>query len=252
MIGIQLKDVNLQFKVRKSGKIGIKEFVVSGLFRRKTNPFLEINALRNINLTIEEGQRVGVIGHNGAGKSTLLRLLAGVYAPTSGECRVEGKIGSMMDIGLGIEPNASGWDNIAYRCYLQGDTPRDVDAKRQDIVDFCDIGEMIHMPIRFYSSGMYVRFAFSVATAIDPEILLLDEIFGAGDLTFHQKARGRMLELLDKARVMVFVSHDLASIEEFCNRVIWMERGTIIDDGAPKDILRKYLHKHQDLAAKAA
>ncbi len=252
MIGIRLKDVNLQFRVRKSGKIGLKEFVVQGLFRRNTNPYLEINALNGINLTIEDGQRVGIIGHNGAGKSTLLRVLAGVYPATSGECEVHGKIGSLMDIGLGIEASASGWDNIAYRCYLQGDTPADVLAKRQDIADFSELGEMLQMPVRFYSSGMYVRFAFAVATAIEPEILLLDEIFGAVDMGFHQKARARILNLVDKARLMVFVSHDLASIEEFCNRVIWMEKGTIVQDGKTKDVLQNYVRKHADLAAKAA
>jgi ABC-type polysaccharide/polyol phosphate transport system ATPase subunit len=252
MVGIRLKDVSLQFRVRRSGKIGLKEFVVQGLFRRNANPYLEINALNGVNLTIEDGQRVGIIGHNGAGKSTLLRLLAGVYPATSGECHVHGKISSLMDIGLGIEPAASGWENIAYRCYLQGDTPADVLAKRQDIADFSELGEMLQMPVRFYSSGMYVRFAFAVATAIQPEILLLDEIFNAIDMGFHQKARSRMLDLVDKSRLMVFVSHDLPSIEEFCNRVIWMDKGTIIEDGKTRDVLQKYVRKHEELAARAA
>ena len=128
---------------------------------------------------------------------------------------------------------------------MQGDTPADVKAKRPGIAEFCELGDLLHMPIRFYSSGMYVRFAFAVATAIEPEILLLDEIFGAGDIAFHQKARARMLNLVDKARLMVYVSHDLASIEELCNRVIWMEKGSIIDDGEPKAILEKYVQKHK-------
>ncbi len=252
MVGIHLENITLQFRVRKSGRIGLKEFIVRGLFRQTANPYLEINALDNINLTIKEGERVGIIGHNGAGKSTLLRLMAGVYPPTTGERHVVGKISSLMDIGLGIEPNASGWDNIAYRCYLQGDTPADVQAKRQEIADFCELGDLLHMPIRYYSSGMYVRFAFAVATAVNPEILLLDEVFGAGDITFHQRARQRMLGLVDKARLMVFVSHDLVTMEEFCNRVIWMEKGSIIHDGETSEIMRLYRKKHEERMAIAA
>jgi ABC-type polysaccharide/polyol phosphate transport system ATPase subunit len=252
MVGIHLKDINLQFRVRKSGRIGLKEFVVRGLFRETSNPYLEINALQNINLSIKEGERVGIIGHNGAGKSTILRLMAGVYPPSSGERHVEGKISSLMDIGLGIEPNASGWDNIAYRCYLQGDTPADVEAKRQDIADFCELGDLLQMPIRYYSSGMYVRFAFAVATAVEPEILLLDEVFGAGDITFQQKARKRMLGLVDKSRLMVFVSHDLNTMQDLCSRVIWMEKGTIIQDGATKEIMQMYRKRQEERLAKAA
>lgn len=252
MVGVHLRDINLKFHVRKSGSTNIKKFIVQGLFRQAVNPYLEIHALRDINLDIAEGQRVGVIGHNGAGKSTLLRLLAGVYYPTSGKRDVRGKISSLMDIGLGIEPNASGWDNIAYRCYLQGDTPADVKAKRAEIADFCELGEYLDMPARYYSRGMYVRFAFAVATAVEPEILLLDEVFSAGDRAFQQKARLRMASLVDKARLMVFVSHDLASVEELCNRVIWMEKGAIIDDGKPSEILQKYVKSHDHSAATAA
>src|ERR1044071_7531749 len=123
MIGVQLHNIHLHFRVRRCAKANFKSFIVNGLFRQQVNPYLEIHALRDINLDIEEGQRVGIVGPNGAGKSTLLRLLAGVYWPSSGERQVPGKISSLMDINLGIEPNASGWDNIAYRCYLQGDSP---------------------------------------------------------------------------------------------------------------------------------
>lgn len=249
MIGVQLKNINLEFRVRKRAKTNFKQFILNGLFRRRKNPYLQIHALRDINLDISEGQRVGIVGHNGAGKTTLLRLLAGVYWPTSGERQVHGKIRSLMDINLGIEPNASGWDNIAYRCYLQGDTPAEVEAKRHEIAEFCELGEYLDMPARFYSRGMYVRFAFAIATAVDPEILLLDEVFSAGDRAFQQKAQVRMKSLIDKARLMVFVSHDLPTIAELCNRVICMENGAIIDDGEPNEVLKRYQSRLPQSAA---
>jgi ABC-type polysaccharide/polyol phosphate transport system ATPase subunit len=251
MARIELRDVNLTFKVRKSGRVGLKEFLVGGLFRKKVNPYLEVRALRNVNLSISDGERVGVIGHNGAGKSTLIRLIAGVYPPSSGEFRTDGRISSLMELGLGIESMASGWNNIAYRCYLQGDTPKEVAAKRPEIAAFTELGEFLHMPIRFYSSGMYVRFAFAVATAIDPEILLLDEIFGAGDLSFQEKAKRRMHDLVNKAQILLFVSHDLSMIEQLCERVIWMDKGTIIREGPAREMIALY-KEHQCSTRQAA
>jgi ABC-type polysaccharide/polyol phosphate transport system ATPase subunit len=250
MAKIELEHVGLTFRIRKGGRVGLKEFLVSGLLRKKENPYMEVQALRDVCLSITDGQRVGIIGHNGAGKSTLIRLIAGVYPPSSGVYRVEGKISSLMDIGLGIEPTASGWNNIAYRCYLQGDTPKEVEAKRPDIAAFSELGEFLHMPIRFYSSGMYVRFAFAVATAIEPEILLLDEVFGAGDLSFQEKARKRMHQLVDKARILVFVSHDLEMIGKLCDRVIWMDKGTVLRDGKTREIISQY--KEQQLQSPQA
>jgi lipopolysaccharide transport system ATP-binding protein len=252
MIRIHLHSINLHFRVRKCARTSLKAFVLNGLFRRDVNPYLEIHALRDINLDIEEGQRVGIVGPNGAGKSTLLRLLAGVYWPSSGERQVHGKISSLMDINLGIEPNASGWDNIAYRCYLQGDSPAEVEAKRPEIAEFCELGDYLDMPARYYSRGMYVRFAFAIATAVEPEILLLDEVFSAGDKAFQQKARERMASLIDKARLMVFVSHDLATMADLCNRVIWMEKGAIIADGNPAEILERYSEQQQQTNIQAA
>jgi len=244
MAKIELQNARLTFRLRTGGRVGLKEFLLSGFLRKQESCYKEIHALRGIDLKVEDGQRIGIIGHNGAGKSTLIRLIAGVYGVTSGLCRVEGRISSLMDIGVGIEPNATGWNNIAYRCYLQGDTPKDVEAKRPGIADFTGLGEFLHLPIRYYSSGMYVRFAFAVATAIDPEILLLDEVFGAGDLDFQEKAQKRMHELIDKARILVFASHDLALIEKLCDRVIWMDKGTIIREGTPGDLIAQYKEKY--------
>jgi ABC-type polysaccharide/polyol phosphate transport system ATPase subunit len=197
------------------------------MFRRSVNPYMEVRALQNINLTIREGDRLGIVGHNGAGKSTLLKLLAGIYPPTAGTRTVSGQISSLFDLQLGFEPEASGWENIAYRGYLQGETPRSLRAKLYEIAEFSELGEFLSSPVRHYSSGMLVRLAFAVATAIDPEILLLDEVLSAGDLAFQKKCRRRMKEMIDKAHLIVMVSHDLQSLARFCNRAIWLDHGAI-------------------------
>ncbi|HZU37185.1 MAG TPA: ATP-binding cassette domain-containing protein, partial [Gemmataceae bacterium] len=188
MARIELDDVSLTFRVRKNSRITLKEFLVGQLFRRSKNPIMQVNALRNVNLRIEQGDRVGILGHNGAGKSTLLKLLAGIYPPTSGRLMVQGRISSLFDISLGFEPEANGWENISYRSYLQGETPRTLRHKKAAIAEFSELGEFLNMPIRYYSAGMVVRLAFSIATAIDPEILLVDEVLSVGDLAFQIKA----------------------------------------------------------------
>ena len=246
---ISLEDVSLTFKVRRGGRVGLKEFVLRELFRKKEPPHITIEALKNVNLSIHDGERVGVIGLNGSGKSTLLRVLAGIYPPTKGRLSVEGKIDTLLDIGLGIEPFANGWDNIAYRLYLDGKTPAEVKEKESGIAEFSELGEQMKMPIRYYSSGMYVRLAFSLATAIEPEILLMDEIFGTGDAAFRKKAQKRMFELVDQARILVFVSHDLDTILKLCNRVVWLDHGSVFMDGESGEIVARYRERFGDGAA---
>src|SRR5581483_7676583 len=150
----------------------------------------------------------------------LLKLLAGVYYPTGGKRRVEGQISSLFDISLGFEPEATGWENIYYRSYLQGETKRSVSAEVESIAAFSELGDFLNMPVRYYSAGMMVRLAFSIATAIDPEILLVDEVLSVGDLAFQKKARQRMKRMIDRAQLMVMVSHDLDALAEICNRAV--------------------------------
>src|SRR5262245_42513874 len=203
MARIELDAVSLTFRVRRTQGLTLKEFLVGGMFRRSANPIMEVPALRDVTFRLEKGERLGILGHNGAGKSTLLKLLAGIYTPTTGTRTVEGRISSLFDINLGFEAEASGWENIAYRSYLQGETPRTVREKREAIADFSELGDFLKMPVRYYSAGMIVRLAFSIATAIDPEILLIDEVLSVGDLAFQQKARQRMREMMNKAQVIV-------------------------------------------------
>jgi ABC-type polysaccharide/polyol phosphate transport system ATPase subunit len=240
MAKIELENVGLTFTIRQQRSVTIKEYLLRGLFLNSVNPKMNVHALSNLNVSIKDGDRVGVIGHNGAGKSTLLKLIAGIYPPTQGKRTVEGKICSLFDIALGFEPEATGRENIAYRGYLQGETPKSLKLKQQEIEDFSELGDYLNMPVRYYSAGMHVRLAFSIATAIEPEILLVDEMLAAGDIAFQLKARNRMKEMMDTARLMVFVGHDLDAISVMCNRGIWLQQGTMMGEGKVDDVIKQY------------
>jgi ABC-type polysaccharide/polyol phosphate transport system ATPase subunit len=154
--------------------------------------------------------------------------------------RVEGKISALFDLMLGFESEATGWENIRYRGYLQGETPRSIGAKTDAIAEFTELGRYLDMPVRYYSAGMLVRLAFAIATAIDPEILLVDEVLGAGDMAFQNKARRRMREMMDRAQLIVCVTHDLGPLPEICNRGVWMERGQVRMVGRMQDVIEAY------------
>ncbi len=202
-------------------------------------------ALKDLNLEIREGERLGVLGHNGAGKSTLLKVLAGIYPPTAGRLTVEGQISSLFEIALGFEPDATGWENIHYRSYLQGETPQTIRPKVQPIAEFSELGHFLDMPVRYYSAGMKVRLAFSIATAIDPEILLVDEVLSVGDKAFQEKAAQRMRDMMAKAQLIVLVSHDLESIVRLCHRAVWMNHGRVLMDGNPREVVDAYVRSVQ-------
>jgi ABC-type polysaccharide/polyol phosphate transport system ATPase subunit len=205
-----------------------------------------------VSLQFQRGERVGIIGHNGAGKSTLLKVLAGIYPPTSGRRLVEGRISSLFDLALGFEADATGWENIAYRGYLQGETPASIRDKMQPIADFSELGDFLNMPVRYYSAGMMVRLAFSIATAIEPEILLVDEVLSVGDLAFQEKARQRMREMMAKAELIVVVSHDLDSLALLCDRAVWMDHGHVRLIGPTAEVVQAYTDSVHGSKAQAA
>ncbi len=240
MAKIELNDVSVTFNVHQQKRVSFKEYLVRGLFRRSVNPTLRVRALEGLNLSARDGDRIGVIGHNGAGKSTLLKTLAGVYTPTTGTREVDGKICSLFDITLGFEFEASGWDNILYRSYLQGETPDSVRGKVDEIAAFSELGDFLNIAVRNYSAGMMMRLAFAIATAIDPEVLLVDEVLAVGDHAFQAKAKARMRELMNTSRVMVIVAHDLDVIEDMCTSVMWMEHGRMVAHGPPREIVDRY------------
>jgi ABC-type polysaccharide/polyol phosphate transport system ATPase subunit len=240
MAYIRLENASLTFHIRRTAGVGLKDYVIKQLFRRSKNPPMEVRALQNINLNIDAGTRLGVVGHNGAGKSTFLKLLAGVYPVTSGRVVVNGRISSLFDINLGFEMESNGWENIQFRGLLQGETPKSIRAKAPAIAEFTELGDFLNGPIRHYSAGMLVRLAFSVATAVEPEILLVDESLSAGDLAFQAKAKKRIHELCDRAELVVLVSHDLAAIQNLCNRAIWLDRGQLRMQGEPGEVVEAY------------
>jgi ABC-type polysaccharide/polyol phosphate transport system ATPase subunit len=251
MARIDMEKVGLTFHLRKRGTT-LKDFFIKQEFRRARNPAMDVKALQDVTLQVGQGDRLGVIGHNGAGKSTLLRILAGIYLPTSGRLTVQGRISSLFDIALGFEGEATGWENIAYRSYLQGETPRTVRQKKGAIADFSELGEFLDMPVRYYSAGMMVRLAFSIATAIDPEVLLVDEVLSVGDLAFQNKARERMRDMIAKAHLMVLVTHDLESLEKTCNRAVWMDHGRAVRCGPCDEVVAAYRASVQTQPAAAA
>jgi ABC-type polysaccharide/polyol phosphate transport system ATPase subunit len=253
MARIELDDVSLTFRVRQHRRRTLKEFLLKQMFRRSaSNSLIEVRALQNVTLHIQEGDRVGIIGHNGAGKSTLLKLLAGIYPPSAGRLRVDGRVSSLFELAMGFEWDGTGWENISYRCYLQGETRATVRAKQQAIAEFSELGEFLNMPLRYYSAGMMVRLAFSIATAIEPEILLLDEVLGAGDLSFQQKARQRLLDMMSRARLILLVSHDLKALPQMCERTIWMDHGQVRQVGPTAEVVDAYRVHVRSAQAKAA
>src|SRR5262245_56933455 len=252
MARILLDHLSLTFRVRQHRRLTLKEFLVRQMFRRSVNPFLEVRALQDVCLEVKEGERLGIVGRNGAGKSTLLKVLAGIYPPTAGHRLVEGQISSLFDIALGFEQDASGGENIAYRGYLQGETARTIRPKLQPIADFSELGHFLDMPVRYYSAGMLVRLAFSIATAIEPEILLVDEVLGVGDMAFQEKARQRMCDMMAKARLIVMISHDLDAVRKLCDRVLWMERGQVRQIGPADAVISRYTEHMRDGHSHAA
>ena len=199
-----------------------------------------IRALDELSFTLQDGDRLGIIGHNGAGKSTLLRLLGGVYRPTSGMACINGAVGSLIDISLGIDPEVSGRENISMRGALLGLSRSELSKRVDDIIDFSELGNFIDLPVRTYSTGMHLRLAFSVSTMLSPDILLMDEWLSVGDEAFRHKAEQRLEEMVRATSIIVLASHSKELILRTCNRVLWLEHGRIRDFCEPAKIVSEY------------
>jgi lipopolysaccharide transport system ATP-binding protein len=199
-----------------------------------------VRALDELTFQIMDGERVGLVGHNGAGKSTLLRAINGIYAPTSGLATVEGSVGSLLDIGFGINPEASGRENIYLRGALLGKNRAAMDREIQQIIEFSELGDFIEMPVRTYSSGMQLRLAFSVSTIVCPEILLMDEWLSVGDESFTMKAEQRLTDIVQATKILVIATHSRELLERVCTRLIWLEHGKVLADGPVLEIADQY------------
>lgn len=242
MAYIRMTSVDLHYSSLGLADRSLKSAAL-GIFSngRKANCLTsDIHALRNITLEIGAGERVGVLGHNGAGKSTLLKAIAGLYPPSSGSIKVVGGVRALIEISLGFEPDATGRENILYRGLLMGLTPKEVRALEEEIVAFADIGVFIDYPLKTYSSGMQVRLAFAISVAVSGEILLLDEIIGAGDATFIGKAKKRIEALIERSQILLLASHDFSSLQSLCSRGIVLHQGQLVFDGPLNEAVRAY------------
>jgi ABC-2 type transport system ATP-binding protein len=199
-----------------------------------------IEALHDINISLRHGDRVGLVGHNGAGKSTLLRLLAGIYEPTRGSSRIVGKVAPVFDLGVGMDPEISGFENIMIRGLFLGMGRREMEKRVDDIAEFTELGDYLQMPLRTYSTGMRVRLALGVVTSINPEILLLDEGIGAVDAAFLEKARDRLNDLVKRSGMLVFASHSDDFLVELCTTAIWMDEGQVKMHGSLRNVVTAY------------
>lgn len=208
------------------------------------NPFnknyhREFHAVKNVSFEVRKGETLGIIGKNGSGKSTLLKMITGVLNPSSGNIMVNGKISALLELGAGFNPELTGIENIYMNGTIMGYTKSEMDNKLDDILSFADIGPFIYQPVKIYSSGMFVRLAFSVAINIDPEILIIDEALSVGDMRFQQKCFRKIDEFKD-TKTILFVSHDLSVVNKYCNRAIWINEGEMLDDGIPKELSKRY------------
>lgn len=201
---------------------------------------LTVRAIDDLTLDLPHGTRLGLVGHNGAGKSTLLRVLAGIYEPTGGSLRVEGGTAALFDIGFGMDPDASGWDNIILRGMLIGYSRKEIEARQTEIGEATGLGEFLNMPIRTYSAGMSTRLAFAISTSISPEVLLIDEGIGAGDAAFLEQAERRLNEFIGQAGMLIMASHSEELLRKWCTTGLWMEHGKMRSHGPLEAVLQEY------------
>ncbi len=242
MASIDLTDVAVHFLLTQTKSRGlmtsIKSLDLGGMFdiaHGKTG----VSALRGVNLSLKDGDKLAVIGHNGAGKTTLLRVLAAILPPTSGRVRIEGSVSALMSIHLGLDPLASGYENIRSRARYMGRTENEISERFQEIADFTELGDYLELPLKSYSSGMKLRLTFAIATAFQPEVLVLDEWLSAGDRNFRDKATARLDSLIQATGIVVLASHNNDLLARVCNRGIVLQRGEIVFDGPTDEAIER-------------
>jgi len=253
MASIKFESVSVDIPIFNASNRSLKNNVISAATGGQIRPSIDgarvaVRAIDDLSLTLEHGSRVALIGHNGAGKSTILRVMAGIYPPTSGCVTVEGDVAPMFDLGFGMDPDATGWDNIILRGMLLGYSKQEIQRRADEIGAISDLGEFLDMPLRTYSSGMATRLAFAVSTSIRPDILLIDEGIGAGDAAFLQQAKERMRTFIGEAGLLVLASHSDELLRQWCTTALWMEHGRVRMHGDIEEVLAAY---HASIAQEA-
>lgn len=245
MAHVTLTDLSVELAIYNSRGRGLKNEILrravgGGLEDARDRSVTVVHALDSINLSVSSGERIGLIGHNGAGKTTLLRVLGRIYPPTAGEAIIAGRVSSLIDLAMGMDSESTGYENIVMRGVMLGLTRTQARALIPDVEEFSELGGYLELPIRTYSSGMLLRLAFAVSTAVHPEILILDEVIGVGDAGFAQRAEKRLAGLIDKAEILFLASHANDAIRRFCQRTLWLDHGKIKLDGPTEEVLAAY------------
>lgn len=239
MSEIIVENLFVNFRIYHDCSPSLKS-TVSNLLSRKLPGYTNFSAVNGVSLHIKAGDRIGILGHNGAGKSTLLKALCRIYEPSSGKITVRGRIAPLLEVGAGFHPEFTGRENIYLNGAILGYTRKQIREVEQEVIAFAELEEFIDTPVKYYSTGMYSRLAFSLATAMQPDILILDEVFAGGDASFVQRGTVRLNKMIDRAHIMILVSHNLSQLETSCNRVIWMDHGKVKMDGNPAQVARAY------------
>jgi lipopolysaccharide transport system ATP-binding protein len=242
---LKLENVSLEFPVYNARGRSLKRSLVhlttGGRIGLGGNDVIVVKALSDLSVDVAHGDRVALLGHNGAGKTTLLRVLAGAYEPTRGVIHRTGRVAALFDLMLGMDPEATGDENITIRGMLMGLSRQEIIERRSSISDFTGLGDYLQMPVRTYSSGMLLRLGFAISTSIEPEILLMDEWLAAGDANFLGKAQARLEELIGNTGILVLASHSMELIKTICNKALWLEKGTMVQFGAVDEVVEAYM-----------
>lgn len=249
MPGITVKNLYISFPLYHENMRNLRKITnifLSGRLSEDKHRKIYVQSLRDISFSIKGGERVGLIGTNGAGKTTLLRTMSGIYEPVSGHLRIEGHISSLLDPSVGMNPELTGRENIRLRCYIDGVPRKQMNEIEEKVIKFSELGPYIDLPVKTYSSGMNLRLGFGLITAIDPQILLMDEWFMTGDEGFMLKATHRLENIVKKSQILIISTHSPQILIKWCNRIIWLEQGFLKMDGTPQEVLPVYLNKPVD------
>lgn len=235
---IKVENVGMEFNLSQEKTDNLKEYVIK--FLKKELMYQSFWALKDISFNVEKGDKLGVLGLNGAGKSTLLKLISGVMKPTEGNIELNGRISPLLELGAGFDPSYTGRENIFLNGAMLGYSKDFIESKYDEIVEFSEIADFIDVPLKNYSSGMIARLGFSIATVVEPKILILDEVLSVGDAKFKEKSENRMKSLLNKDVTVLFVSHSIDQVRRLCNKAIWLEKGNLVMQGSVEEVSEKY------------